>query len=346
MSIECKGELIMRLPTKTVQRFIKQILMRHDVGEYDAKIAAKVMIEGDKRGYKTHGVNRIFQVLVGLQESVIKPRAEVTVMQDTNSITLFDAHFGLGYSIAEKAMFNSIYKATKSGVGISGVINSSHIGILSYYAEIAAKKNCIGIVLSTSSPAVVLKGGKIKTLGTNPLSFSLPLGLTKLPVITADFSTSKVSMGKLYEYIEKASEIPLGWAVDEHGVNTTCPIKALKGGLCTLDNDFKGFLISFLISILAGPLIGGVINPKVKKTRSGCEKPNKGDLFLALHIPHFTDLSDFINKMQDFVSFIREQKSNIKIPGERALQECLISKSKGIEISSNIIKLFKDYSII
>lgn len=297
---------------------ITSILMAHDVRKQDAEITADVLIEGTSRGYFTHGVNRIHQILDGIKQGTINPKTQPKLLKNNSANAVFDGNFGLGQVVGKKAMELAVKKAKKVGVGIVGVINSSHLGILAYYSEIASQDGCIGLVMTTSSPAVVVKGGVVKTFGTNPISYSIPHNPHP---ITADFATSKVSRGLVYDYLSQGKKIPSGWAVDKNGKNTKSPKKALEGGLQTLDGDIKGSLLSFLVSILAGNLIGGVINPHVTGTRYMNEKPNKGDLFMAFDIEHFTNMGLFSKSLKELVDFIKNQSSEFRIPGTRSFEE-------------------------
>jgi L-2-hydroxycarboxylate dehydrogenase (NAD+) len=315
---------------------IVEILLLNRVQKADAEITAEVLIEGTLRGYNNHGIDRIFQILEGLELGSIKPNAFPTVLKECLATSVIDGHHALGYPIGKQAMVLAIEKAKKFGVGVVGVINTSHIGILAYYSEIASREGCIGIVMSTSSPAVVIKGGKIKTFGTNPISYSLPFHPHP---ITADCATSKVSRGLIYEYLAKGKTIPLGWAVDHNGLNTEDPSQALEGGLQSFDGDIKGNIFSMLISILAGNLIGGVMNPNVTGTRDMSEEPNKGDLFIALNVESFTDQNFFREGIQDLTNFIKNQNSDFRIPGENSHKQRQ-SHKEGISLSAKMEVLF------
>lgn len=300
--------------------FAKIVLLLESKGivKKDAEAAAAVMIEGSIKGYQHHGVDRLFQILEGLEKGTIDPKAPLLKKESTGAIEVWDGCMGLGYSPAVQAIDCAIEKAKKYGIGAVGVINTSHIGILSYYAEKASKENCIGIVMSTSSPAVVIKGGSEKTFGTNPLCYSIP---AKPFPITADFSTSRVSRGTLLKYAQDNKSIPEDWAVDCDGNPTSDPLEALKGGLQTFDSGIKGSCLSLLISVLAGSLIGGTINPKVTGTRDMSQAPNKGDFFLAFDISSFTNSDKFENDMTDLIGVINSQNAEFRVPGSRSHKE-------------------------
>ncbi|MBS0185974.1 MAG: Ldh family oxidoreductase [Proteobacteria bacterium] len=318
---------------------MQEILIYHDVSKEDAVITTEVLIEGDRYGHHQHGTNRIFQILEGIGKGSISLTATPLVLSKGPSFAVIDGQYGLGYPIGHYAMLTAVKKAQSTGVGLVGVINSSHLGVLSYYTELASKRKSIGIACSTSSPAVVVKGGKVKTFGTNPLSYSVPY---EPHLLTADFATSKVSRGRIMEYADTSSSIPINWAVDREGKETTSPIEALSGGLKTLDGDIKGSLISLLISILAGNLFGGVSNHKVTGTRYMDEKPNKGDFFLAIDVKQFTNLEKFQYELKEFMGFIRSQNAEFCVPREKAYMQQL-HKEKTIKVSSKIVDLFDSY---
>ncbi len=306
-----------KIDLSTLHHGLVQILLKHQVAQNVAEMTSKVLIEGDLRGYSTHGAERIFQILEGIQLKTIDPQAQSVTQVDWPAMRVVDAQCGLGYPVGQEAMMDAIQKAQAVGVGMVGVINASHLGVLSYYAELASKVGCIGIVMSTSSPAVVIKGGHIKTFGTNPIAYSIPHSGF---LMTADFATSKVSRGKIYEYLQTFKDIPSHCAVDQEGQWTTSAQAALEGGLVTIDGDIKGGLISLLVSVLSGSLLGGVINPDVTGTRFMDAKPNKGDLFIALDIHKFTNFNRFLQQMEQLTCFIENQNAEFRMPGKGSHQ--------------------------
>lgn len=330
---------IMQMSINVVHKSLQKILMHYGASIRDSEITADVLIEGDKYGHPNHGVSRIFQILEGVKKGSLILDVTPELLSEGPSFCVFDGRHGLGQVLGHFGMLRAIEKAQETGVGVVGVINTSHLGVLSYYTKLASKENCIGIACTTSSPAVVIKGGKIKTFGTNPLSYSFPFSPHAL---TADFATSKVSRGRLVEYAEKNIPISPDWAVDREGKETICAKKALEGGLKTLDGDIKGSLLSFLISVLAGNLLGGVSNHKVAGTRYMDEKPNKGDFFLVIDVKKFTPLNQFQSSLEELVHFIRDQNVDFCVPREKAYQAQL-HKRTHMEVSPKLEQLFKYY---
>lgn len=329
----------------SVHRLLKcitELLLSLGLRNTEAMTTAEILVEADLRGYPLQGVQRIFQILSGISSGTINLKSSPLLIKSSLSMAIFDGLCGLGQPIAKKAMLLAVEKAQETGVGVVGVINSAHIGALSYYSELASHHGCVGLVMSTSSPAVVIAGGKVKTFGTNPISYSFP---SSTAPITADFSTSKVSRSEIIHHQEKKEKIPLSWAVNSDGLATDDPLEALSGGIQTIDGEIKGSLLSLLISVFAGHLIGGVVNSEVKGTRYMDEAPNKGDFFMALSIPHFTSYERFQEKSDFLKEFIMEQNTNFRIPGEISLQNRANRMKNGIEVSDDLIKLFEEYDL-
>lgn len=330
----------MHFPVDTLINKLAFILKKNGISTYHSNLIAKIMVDGDRKGYSTHGCERIFQLLDGLKQGTISNQYHIKKIRKTKSVETWDAKNSIGQISGHNAMLAAVKLAQSSGIGLVGVINASHLGILSYYSELAAKNGCIGIVLTTSSPAVALPKGKIKTFGTNPISFSIPHTPFNL---TGDFATSKVSRGRVINALANKESIPLTWAVDQNGLPTESPQKALEGGLQVFDNDYKGSLLSFLFSILAGPLLGGVSNDKVRGTRYMSDTPNKGDFFLAIHIPSLTDVEQFNNSIQQFIEFISIQNSDFSTPGLLEYNNKINAYKNGIITSEKLQQLFKNY---
>lgn len=325
---------------KDIKKYLRLILTENGLTAKDANLTASILLEGDLRGYPAHGIGRILQILDGIEKRTLDLQAIPRTIKKRKSVEIWDGHYGLGQIIGHKAMLRAIKLAKKNGIGLVGVINAGHLGILSYYSELAAKESCIGVVLTTSSPAVVLPGGKTKTFGTNPISFSIPHSPF---IITGDFATSKVSRGRLIDALHNNESIPESWAVDKMGNPTQDPQQALLGGLQVFDAGHKGACLSFLVSMLAGPLIGGVTNNLVTGTRDMSDVPNKGDFFLVLDIENMTSMQLFDEKLKYFASFIEEQSSNFRIPGKLEYERVAYNDAHGIDISEKLEHLFKKY---
>ena len=91
----------------------------------------------------------------------------------------------------------------------------------------------IGIVFTNASPIVAAPGGKTRTIGTNPIAFTVPDGKGGT-AMQFDQSTTTVAFGKITMAKAAGEPIPEGWAVDKDGHPTTDPEAALQGSLVSM----------------------------------------------------------------------------------------------------------------
>ena len=64
-----------------------------------------------------------------------------------------------------------------------------------------------------------------------------------------------MARGKIYLAAERGEDIPPGWAADETGTPTTDAAKAIHGLILPMAGH-KGYVISFMMDVLAGVLTG------------------------------------------------------------------------------------------
>ena len=112
---------------KLIGNFMTDAFKAVGVPEEDAKLCADVLMESDRRGIESHGVNRfkpiyIDRINIGIQ----KPVTQIELIKETPTTAVFDAHDGMGMVVSHHAMQTAIDKAKKYGMGMTAVRNSTH----------------------------------------------------------------------------------------------------------------------------------------------------------------------------------------------------------------------------
>jgi len=325
------------LPVPAVMRRLTALLTWHGVPPASARATARVLVEGTARGYLDHGVERIFQILDGFRAGTLRPDARARTVRGTAATALVDAGHGPGHHAARQAMRLAVRLARGAGVAAVGVRNAGHLGVLGYYAELAARAGCVGVVMSSTSPAAVVPGGGRPVLGTNPLAFAAP---AKGLVMTADFATTGISRGRLIRLRDLARPVPDGMAVDARGRPTADPAVALaEGGLLPLGGAVKGTLLALLVAVFTGPLIGGPPNVDVVGTRFVDQPPNKGDLFLAIDPAAFGDPAAFEAAMTRQLDAMTGSSPLFRAPGRRSAARVRETLSAGLPVSPRLAAL-------
>ena len=106
----------------------------------DAAICTDILLESDRRGIESHGVNRFKPIYIDRIKAGIQfPVTQFEVLKETPTTAVVDGHHGMGQVIGYRAMSMAIAKAKEYGMGMVAVRNSTHYGIAGYYATMATK---------------------------------------------------------------------------------------------------------------------------------------------------------------------------------------------------------------
>lgn len=288
--------------------------------EFEAEVVARHLVRANLRGTDSHGVQLIPVYRDDIKSGVIKPGAQMTIEKDTPSTALIDAHNLWGQVVGDKAMEMAIEKAKTTGIGVVVTRNSSHLGALWDFAEMALNYDMIGWVTANADPNVAPPGGAKRVIGANPMAFAIPAG--KHHPIIIDCATSASSAGKLKVYAARGLKIPEGWIVDKDGRPTTDPNDFFRGGALLTRGGYYGFAFSLVAEALGGVLSG-----------FRCRPPDnsQGGFFEAINISHFTSIDRFKAMIDEHIDTIKNSPKSpgvteIIIPGEpefRTMEERL-----------------------
>lgn len=192
---------------KLIEDFVVDSFKGYGVPEEDARICADVLLEADRRGIESHGVNRFKPIYLDrIKDGIQNPVTKFEIVRETKTTAVVDGHDGMGQVIGKRAMQMAINKAKEYGMGMVAVRNSTHYGIAGYYATMATEAGCVGLTGTNARPSIAPTFGVENMLGTNPLTFGLP---TDEPFdFVIDCATSIVQRGKIENYARKGLPTP------------------------------------------------------------------------------------------------------------------------------------------
>lgn len=308
-----------RIPAGNLQRFCSSVLEKAGVPPRVAEISSLVLVRSDLRGISSHGVSRLGVYLQRIASGAMDSKGKVKELENYSSTSLLDAGNTLGQYAAFEGMNLCLEKAVQHGVGLVGMRNVNHIGMASFFSMMAVEKDMIGITMNNASPHVAPWGGKEPMLGTNPLSVAIPTG-GEFPIVL-DMATTLVSRGKVILAAKEKRQIPLGWAFDKEGRQTTDAEEALLGSLMPAGGH-KGYGLSLCIDIISALMTGSSSGPDVAPmSPDGKQELNQGVFLQAIDIARFMALDDFKSRVQNLVEKIKgsalaEGAEEIFLPGE------------------------------
>ncbi len=330
---------LMRIEPKRLREISIEILNGLNVPGEEAGLVVDCLVRAEMRGIDTHGVHFLKLLSDRIDARMIQIPTLLKVIREDRSTAVLDGGNGLGQVAAHRAMQINIQKARDVGTGITLIRNTNHIGILAFYALMAAEEGMVGVVMSNSAPSMSPWGGTEPFLGTNPISIAVPGG-NEGPVVL-DMSSSVVARGKIRLAQRKREPIPLGWALDEKGAPTTDPDAAMKGTLLPIGGP-KGYGLALMIDVLSGLLSGSEYGPRIKTFHQPLGPTGIGVFSMAIDIERFMPLHQFRDLMTSYVALIKQSKrakgvSQIYLPGEIEFEKERKSMAEGIQLNDSVV---------
>nr|WP_315593061.1 Ldh family oxidoreductase [uncultured Cupriavidus sp.] len=325
------------IQAEELTRFGTAVLETLGVPAADAHLLADSLVVAELWGHSSHGMLRLPWYVERLRSGVMTAVTEPAIVMDGGAVTVMDGRHGIGQVLSAKAVELGVERARQHGISAVGVRNSNHFGTAAYFTRMAAQQGCVAILATNASPAMAPWGGKTKTVGTNPWSIAAPGGRRGVAVM--DIANTAVARGKIYLAAERDVEIPDTWAADENGVPTTNAKDAIHGLILPMAGH-KGYVISFMMDVLAGVLTGSqfgshVAGPYEADRPSGC-----GHLLITIDIKSTMPLAEFEQRMEALIDEIKAVPTahgieEIFFPGELEDRNTALYSEAGISLADN-----------
>lgn len=289
------------------------------VSEADAALVAEVLVSADARGKHSHGLLRLPRFVEGIEHGNVDPVGAISVRSEAPGVAIVDGGSRLGPVVANEAMETAMDRADAAGVGVVGVHDSNHLGMLGYYTDLARREGYVSLAFTNTEPAMPPYGGAEAVLGTNPIAIGLPTD----PPFNLDMSTSAISRGDVLRAREVGERLPEGVALDAEGDPTTDPTDALEGVILPFGGP-KGSGLAIAVEVLAGGLVGAAMGEAVTGTYDTEEACTKGDLLVAID-PTVLGGPSFHERASAFLRDLKATEvaaghDEIRLPGERSIR--------------------------
>ena len=346
------------IPFEVLEKFMVNVMVKAGIPEADAKIVGDVLLQADKLGFDSHGVNRFKSIYLDrIREGILNPVTNYKIIKEGPTTAVIDGQNGMGHVIAYKAMKLAIEKAKKFGMGMVTVRNSSHYGFAGYYPLMAVRENMIGITGTNARPSIAPTFGVENMLGTNPMTFGIPSD-ESFPFLL-DCATSITQRGKVELYAREGKDLPKGWVIDRNGESKTNSSKVLEdlisgnaaltplGGVGEETGGYKGYGYATVVEILSAALQQGSFMKMLIGSRDGKKIPySVGHFFIVIDISSFTDPEDFKRTTGNILRELRASKkmpgqTRIYTAGEKENDTWLQRKDNGVPFNTELLEEFR-----
>lgn len=321
------------------ERLTKETLLRAGACESMAVAAAQHLVKAEAQGIASHGLIRAPQYANHLQTGRVNGQAKPILVSGSTAVQRVDAQHGLSFEACSLAVDTAIKLAQVNGIGLVGVFNSHHAGVLVDQMRPVADAGMIGLAFANTPSAMPAAGGKTAFFGTNPISAIFPREHHSPLLI--DMSLSEAARGKVIAASQAGKPIPLGWALDANGAPTTDAKAALAGSMLPLGGGAKGSLLAMMIEVMVGALIGSHFSHEAMSYfDESTDPPSMGQCFIVIN-PRA--LAGSVSYYQRFESLLTDMLADdgVRLPGALRYEREAKAQSDGVYISDDLFSKLK-----
>jgi len=243
-----------KVQTAALSAFIQTLFEKLGSSTAHAQVLADSLVSAELEGVASHGVMLLPMYVERVRGGSVSLTATPQIVEDLGGLVVLAAGHSLGQVSSQIAVELAIERARQHGLALVAVREAFHFGAGAYWARQMAQEGMVGMAFSNTRPLMPAPGGAQKLVGNNPMALAFPSAIGAPLVV--DMATSASAMGKIRLAAAKNQPIPVGWATDAAGKDTTSAADAINGMLLPAAGP-KGFGLAVAIDLLCGALSGG-----------------------------------------------------------------------------------------
>jgi (2R)-3-sulfolactate dehydrogenase (NADP+) len=287
-------------------------LERHGASPQTAQQVARAVRVAEANGNRICGLYYVDSYCSQLRNGRVFGDVKPVVNTDRPGAVRVDAKFGFAQAAFAAGFDATVASARANGTAALSIEHSHTCTSLGYFTEQFAEVGLLALGATNSTARVSPPGGSVPILGTNPMAMAVPARDGGV-AFQFDYSTSAVALGKITMAAAASEAIPLGWAVDADGNETTDPNEALKGSLLSA-GGYKGYGLGLMVEVLAGALTGSLMSSQIPPLKAP-EGPHHdiGQFYLVIDPTGFSG-DGFWDRL-DLISEAVNAQPGARLPG-------------------------------
>lgn len=228
--------------------------------ESEAGQVSDHLVRANLAGHDSHGVGMLPTYVRLLHAGLLVPNQTASTILDAGALLVIDARRGYGQRMAADAVRRAIGRAREVGACVLAFRNSSHIGRIGTYAELAASEGCAFtafVNVADHHDVQATWGAAEPRLGTNPFCAAVPG--PDGPAVMLDMATTTIAAGKARVAYNKGTTVPDGCLIDDAGNPTNDPAGFIRdhSGALRAFGTHKGSGLAVMCEIMASAVAGG-----------------------------------------------------------------------------------------
>lgn len=309
----------------------QEVLLKNGMNADHAAAVARAVVAGQRDECHSHGMYRLLVCVKGLRSGKVNGKANPVVFDVSPAVTRVDADAGFSQVAFDVGAEDLVRKANDVGIAALAINNCFHFSALWQEVEALAERGVAALAMTPSHSYVAPAGGSRPLLGTNPFAFAWPRPGGHPFVF--DFATSMVARGDIELARRRGEKIPIGWAIDNDGLPTEDPERAMNGAMLTF-GSYKGSALSVMIELLAGPLLGDLMSYESVAVDAGeAITPYHGELLIAFGADRFAGAegskANFQRAEHLFAAIVDQ---GARLPSQRRFEARVRTSREGVRI--------------
>jgi uncharacterized oxidoreductase len=236
------------------------IARRMGSDEAEANEVADHLVRANLAGHDSHGVGMLPTYVRLLGDGLLVPNQTAETVLDAGALLVIDARRGYGQRMTADAVRRAITRARELGACVLGFRNSSHVGRIGTYAELATSQGCsftAFVNVADHHDVQATYGAAEPRLGTNPFCTAVP-GPDGKPMML-DMATTTIAAGKARVAYNKGVPVADDCLIDAAGAPTNDPTGFIRDhtGALKAFGLHKGSGLAVMCEIMATAVAGG-----------------------------------------------------------------------------------------
>lgn len=326
-----------RVQASALESFLDKIFSAYPFNPEVKRSVVKHLLAANLYGIDSHGLQQVTGYKKSLESGRINPSPEISVRQESESMTLYDGGGGPGQYVAEFVMQQTIKRAQTHGMSVAGIVNSNHFGVAGIFTRMAANADMIGFASSDTNVVDLAPfGGSVPKLGNNPFSWAIPTNLD-YPLVL-DMACAAVSGGKLRHHAYEGKEVSLGLGLDALGNHTNNPSEIAFN----LPGSFKAYGLAMIMDVICGPLLGTAASLFKEKSQHDGDN-GTGHFLMVINPASWGGIDQFKAEVTRLTRDIQQSPrlnsaEEILVPGESEHKYYIERTHNGIPVPETLIE--------
>ena len=284
----------------------------------------------------SHGILRMPGYLKSIASGKANPAARPTWSMTAPGVIRGDGDNGFAPLSLNLMAGDAGALAKQQGVACLALTNMHHFAALWPEMELMTQQGLVALTMTSAFPIVPPPGGSRPLFGTNPIAFGWPRKNGEAVIF--DMATAAKAHGEILMAAREGKQLPPGTIIDRQGNPSTNPAD-VEGGAILAFGGAKGALVSMMVELMAGALMGEPFSFETAKKVEPDGLANRGgQLIIAIDPARFGDATGWASHAEALFGEMLLQEG-VRMPSRRRYEARRMTEISGtVEVASDLLR--------